>query len=676
MSTPYRGQWHGKERYFGLHYDLHAGKHDTELGLQATPEQLIPMLRLTNPDFVQTDCKGHPGYTSWFSQTPEASVPPGLTADALEGWRAATRQLEMPLHCHYSGIWDRAAGEKHPDWTQVDADGTHTGAPFGATKGAATPERVCPRSDYLDKLMIPQMLELIDRYEVDGFWVDGDLWASQPCYCNRCRAAFTERTGIAEPPHGPEAPHWTEWITFALDSFYDYVNRYAAAVHAHKPGVLVCSNWLQTFRNPGAPVAATDWISGDNTWVWGLDASRCEARFIATRGKPWDIMLWSFYSSHGMGDATSPWTFKPVEMLQQEAAVTLALGGNVQIYENPGGVRSGQLIPWRMELLGEVAAFVKARRELCQETETVPQIAVLHSEHHVNQNRGANLMWGVDVAPVQGAVFSLLEAAYNVDILDEWALLHRLGEFPVVVAPEQNDMSDEMVAALKAFVEDGGKLLLSGAGALARFGEDFLGVEAGAALDAGSYHVPAGDGSAPVYSERWQLLSPLATEGIGRLGKSSLLDDRLLPGPAWAHHQIGAGAVATVPFDLFRSFDRNRYPRVRQFVSEVVARLAGPLPTRVETPTAVDVILRRKGDMTLVHLLNRSSGLPNVPTSGGVDEIMPLGPIVIEIDRETTPASVSLAFEEGEIEWLHADGVLRVMVKQVRIHAAVVVVEP
>jgi hypothetical protein len=233
-----------------------------------------------------------------------------------------------------------------------------------------------------------------------------------------------------------------------------------------------------------------------------------------------------------------------------------------------------------------------------------------------------------------------------------------------------------MVAALKAFVEDGGKLLLSGAGALARFGEDFLGVEAGAALDAGSYHVPAGDGSAPVYSERWQLLSPLATEGIGRLGKSSLLDDRLLPGPAWAHHQIGAGAVATVPFDLFRSFDRNRYPRVRQFVSEVVARLAGPLPTRVETPTAVDVILRRKGDMTLVHLLNRSSGLPNVPTSGGVDEIMPLGPIVIEIDRETTPASVSLAFEEGEIEWLHADGVLRVMVKQVRIHAAVVVVEP
>lgn len=79
------------------------------------------------------------------------------------------------------------------------------------------------------------------------------------------------------------------------------VTRYCAAVPAHKPGVLVCSNWLQTFRNLGEPKVPTDWISGDNAWVWGLDGSRCEARFLSTRGKHWDIMLWTFYCSHGMG---------------------------------------------------------------------------------------------------------------------------------------------------------------------------------------------------------------------------------------------------------------------------------------------------------------------------------------------------------------------------------------
>ena len=673
MTDIYRGQWHAAACYFGLHYDLHAGKEDTELGLRATPEELVPALSLAEPDFVQTDCKGHPGYTSWFSRTPAASVPPGLQADALAGWREATRRMGIPLHCHYSGIWDRAAGEKHPEWTQVDADGTHTGAPFGATKGAATPERMCPRSDYLDELMIPQLLELIDRYGVDGFWVDGDLWASQPCYCERCRAAFAEQTGIAEPPTDPDDPGWPTWIAFALDSFYAYVNRYAAAVHAHRPGVLVCSNWLQTFRNPGPPVAATDWISGDNTWVWGLDASRCEARFISTRGKPWDIMLWSFYCSHGMGDPTSPWTFKPVQMLQQEAAVTLALGGHVQVYENPGSVRSGQLIPWRMRAIGEVAAFVKARRELCQGTETIPQVAVLHSEAHVLRHRGVNLMWGADPAAVQGATYSLLENAYHGDILDEWALLPELDRFPVVVAPEQAEMSDAMVAALKRYVEGGGKLLVSGAGVVERFGEAFLGVRDGEGEGPGIYHVLVGHGAVPVYSASRRLVEPVTAEGIGQLGTSDLPDERLLAAPAWTLNRVGAGAVAVIPYELFRHFDRNRYPLVREFVGEVMARLVGPLPIRARVPTCVDVILRRRGDTTLVHLINRASGLPNVPNSGAVDEIMPVGPVEVVIERETAPDGVHLAFEEAPLTWTFEAGMLKVMLARVGIHAAIVV---
>ena len=665
--------WHGKTRYFGLHYDLHAGKNDAELGLRANAEELIPHLQAAGVDFVQTDCKGHPGYTSWFSQTPGAAIPPQLKADALLGWREATRRLGMPLHCHYSGVWDIAAGEKHPEWTLVDKDGKLAGAPFGANSGAATPEKMCPRSPYLDELMIPQLLELIDRYQVDGFWIDGDLWGSEPCYCERCRAEFTARTGIAEPPKEPGEPNWPIWFKFAQDSFNEYVTRYAEAVHRHKPGVLVCSNWLQTFRNPGQPNAPTDWISGDNTWVWGMDGSRCEARFISTRGKHWDIMIWSFYCSHGMGDPTSPWTFKPIEMLQQEAAVTLALGGALQVYETPGGVRNGQLIPWRMKLLGGLGEFAHARRELCQDSETIPQIAVLHSETHAHAHSGRNLMWGVDTAAVQGAVYSLLEAHYNVDILDEWALLPRAQEFPLIVAGEQTEMAAEMVEALKRYVEQGGKLLLSGAGMFERFGGEFLGVEAGELLGKGSYHIPGGEGAAPVYSETWRLVQPAAAEGVGRLGTTSLLDERLLNGPAWTYRQVGQGAVAYIPYDVFRSFEHNRYPRVRQFIGEVASKLLGALPVRVCAPTCVDVVLRKKDDLTLAHLINRASGLPNVPNSGAIDEIPLVGPITIEMELPQAPAQVWLAFEDSPLQWDYADGCLKARVERVHIHAAVVV---
>jgi hypothetical protein len=662
MST-YAGRWHGLNRYFGLHYDLHAGHGDTELGVRAKPAELARMFKLASVDFVQTDCKGHPGYTSWFSKTRGASVPPKLKADALKGWREGTRRVKLPLHCHYSGIWDMAAGAKHPDWTRVGSDG----------KRAAKPEKMCPRGPYLEKLLIPQMLELIDRYKVDGFWVDGDIWATEPCYCKRCCAEFTRRTGTKRPPKKQGDANWPAWIQFSLDSFYEYVTRYCDAVHRHKPGVLVASNWIQTFRNPGKPAVPTDWISGDNNWVWGLDGSRCEARFISTRNKPWDIMLWAFYKSRGMEDPTSPWAFKPVEMISQEASVTLALGGSVQVYENPSPLRSGQLIPWRMKRIGAVGKFVKARRELCQGTQTIGQVAVLHSEAHAPQHRGANLMWGVDTGHVQGAVYSLLEHHYNVDILDEWALLQRIGEFQIVVAPECPELSRRMIDALKRFVNLGGKLLLSGARMLEAFGEEFLGVKAGGLEEKAICHIPSSNSSTPVYSSALRLVQPVTAVGIGHLGRTSLLDERLWDGPAWTLRKSGSGAVAYVPFDIFRAFAHERYVGVREFVGAIMSRLAGRLSIRVAAPRCVDVILRKKGSRKLAHFINRSSGLPNVPSNGAIDEIQSTGPITIEFDLPQRPKKVSLAFEDGKLMWMYERGTLRATLERVHIHAALVV---
>ena len=337
--------------------------------------------------------------------------------------------------------------------------------------------------------------------------------AMEPCYCDRCRAAFRQKTGIAEPPKDPADPRWPTWWKFSRESFAEYVARYCDAVHRRKPGGLVCSNWLETLHDPGEPRPATDWISGDNAAVWGLDNCRCEARFISTRGKPWDIMMWCFYSAHGQFGRTD-WSMKPVEMLEQEAAVIVALGGNVQTCENPfGALRTGQMVPWRLKRVGALADFVERRRALCQDTETIPQIAVLHSEHHAQATaQGGNLLSSIDVTPVQGAVFSLLECHYGVDVLDEWALAPRLGQFPVIVAPEQTRLSEKMVEALKAFVRSGGKLLVSGAKVFERFGGDFLGVKGGRLVGNTVYHVPAADGTVPIRSDSWRLIELAGAE--------------------------------------------------------------------------------------------------------------------------------------------------------------------
>jgi len=113
--------WH-EEAFFGLHYDLHPSAADTELGRETTYEHIRAMLEKVNPDFVQYDCKGHPGYAGY--PTEVGSPSPGIVNDALKIWREVTRDMGIPLSIHYSGVWDTRAIELHPEWARIRSDGT------------------------------------------------------------------------------------------------------------------------------------------------------------------------------------------------------------------------------------------------------------------------------------------------------------------------------------------------------------------------------------------------------------------------------------------------------------------------------------------------------------------------------------------------------------------------
>ena len=442
--------------------------------------------------------------------------------------------------------------------------------------------------------------------------------------------------------------------------------------------MLVCSNWLQTFAHPGEPKVPTDWISGDNSWVNGLDGgiggSRCEARFLSTRSKHWDIMLWNFYCSHGMGKSESPWTPKPPQMLMQEAAVLLSFGGSVQLYEASTGLRDGRLVENRIRRMAEVGRFVKKRRTLCQGSESIPQIAVLHSETHLRSTvRGKNLMWDSDFLPVKGAIFALLENHYGVDVLDEWALLPRLAEFPVVVVPERHALSEEMLKALKEYVHGGGKLLVTGAESFERFGSAFLGVSAGMLESGVAYYVPAADSATPLFSKTWRLVKPTTAKSLGSLGRTALTDAEMLAHPAATLNRVGRGAVAYIPADVCRDFEHNRYPLIRAFIGEVTRALAGKLPISVQAPLCVDVALRRKGDRSIIHFVNRASGIPNQPNNGAIDEIPKVGPIIITVNAVKPPVSVTAAWEGSKPKWRLKGPTLTVTLDALHIHEAILI---
>jgi hypothetical protein len=661
----YKGRWY-KGAGFGFHYDIHAGPKDTDIGTHVSLEELVPSLALMAPTWIQTDCKGGPGMTSWPSKTPTATTSPGVKQDALRGWVEAAHKLGVPIHGHYAAVADEAAIKMNPTWRVVVNPSTlnvHSSC-------------VCPRSDYTDTLIIPQLIEAVEDYGLNGFWLDGPIAGYDFCYCQRCRDAFREQTGIAEPPQETTDPNWLTWVAFNRTTMEGFVAHVVQAVQARCPETLICDNYLHTYRHPGEPVVATDWISGD---VWqDVDEIRCEARFMATRGRPWDIMAWAFDSPNqaNRGSLESPWEIKSVARLQLEASIALSLGGNFQIYETTN-LRDGRLVPWRMARLGQVGEFFKERQEISVGSEPLRQAVVLHSEYHLRSQAVKELFWDYDLHGIRGALFSLLETSLSTDLLDEWALKPVLSQYPLVVAPEQDNMSDEMVNSLKDYVSGGGRLLLTGAAAYDRFGGEFLGASSQEVLGPATYYIGAGDGSTPIFSPTWRSLVPTTAAAFSSVGRTPLANAELMPFPPVVLNKVGDGVVAYMPFDLFHFFSRTRYPMVRVLIEAIVRALDSDFPITVQAPPMVDVVLRRQGATILVHLTNRNEGLLSAANPHG--EPPPAGPIIVTLHLPSSPSDIRVMFEQGKNETTVTDNAVnkgvtvKVLIPQVTIHKTVAI---
>ncbi|MCC6487342.1 MAG: hypothetical protein IT364_07565 [Candidatus Hydrogenedentes bacterium] len=636
--------------FFGLHYDLHPGAGDTELGRETTYDHIREQLEKVKPDFVQYDCKGHPGYAGY--PTEVGSPSPGIVNDALRVWRDVTRDMGIPLSIHFSGVWDTRAIELHPEWARISAD------------GKANPNNTDPLSDYTTALMIPQLVEVVTKYDLDGVWIDGENWASQPSWSERCSGEFTKRTGIATVPRKADEPHWFEWLAFQRDLFTEHVAKYTQALHEAKPDVAVCSNWMYSVRQPEPIAVPVDYLSGDFDPSFGAERACAESRFLASRGLPWNLMAWAFLKT---GDQN--WTMKTVPHLSQEIAVSLAQGGAVFIYNVPQ--RSGRLTAWHQDILAGVADFCRKRKEYCFETETLPQVALLHSESFYYRNNDPLFNFASANQPMEGALHALLESGYSVDILNEETLLARMQEYPAVVVAEQEGLPDAMKSALADYVRKGGRLVMSGANVSKDFAE-LAGVSAVEGQTHPSAYVPADNGCVTV-SGPWQGVTLNGAEALSPLLSQQEPELNQIGTPAATRMKVGDGMVVAIHGPVFRAYHRGHYPRLRQFIGDCMSALNSPRLCHVDGPWWIEMSARRKDGKTLIQFVNRSASGYTAPNRHMVEHVPDAGPFTVTLPLDKKPARCYMAPDETGLEWSYADGTLTAEVSGLAIHNVLVV---
>ncbi|HYW78209.1 MAG TPA: hypothetical protein VE890_01485, partial [Thermoguttaceae bacterium] len=344
------------DAFLGVHFDFHAGADCDRVGARTTRPMVELVIDKVKPDYIQIDCKGHPGYASYPTKLGNAA--PGFVGDPLRIWREVTRERGIALFMHYSGVWDSRAVATHPQWAAIDGNGR----PNAKATSVFGP--------YVDQLMIPQLRELAGKYDVDGVWVDGDCWGTVPDYGEVAVREFCRQTGAASAPRSAAEPYWNEWMDFHREGFRRYVRHYVDELKQSHPDFQVISNWAFSDHMPEPVSADVAGLSGDFAPDDSVNSARFAGRCLEDQGVPWDLMSWSF--------SRKTRKQKPAVQLMQEAAVVLALGGGYQAYfkqDRDGAIRD----PAEMDVMAQVARFCRDRQAFCHRSIAVPQIALLYS---------------------------------------------------------------------------------------------------------------------------------------------------------------------------------------------------------------------------------------------------------------------------------------------------------
>jgi len=637
------------DSFFGLHFDFHATDKDNKIGETMTEELVDSMLTLIKPDFIQVDCKGHPGISSY--PTKVGNPAPGFVKDPYPIWRKATAKHGVGLFVHYSGVIDQEAVTKHPDWAALDQDGK-----IRSGKNSV-------RGPYVDQLLIPQMKELIDNYQIDGAWVDGESWALELDYSKYMLDAFHRETGISSTPHSEKDLGWQGFRSFNRNSFRKYISHYVDELHQYDPNFQIASNWAFSSFMPRPVDVKVDFISGDfdpnNSLYSGLYESRC----IAPQGKPWDLMAWSF--TH---DNEGCFVYKSPVQLKQAAATVISMGGGFQIYSTQN--RDASIKPWLFGTLKSVGDFCRDRQPYCQNAKPVPQIALLYSTANFEKNSEPLYSNSGKISdPLKGMLNLLLDSRNAVEILMEHHLEKRIDEYPLVVIPETQYLTDEFKKVLLGYVNKGGNLLIVGAEATAMFA-DQLNVELTGSASYVTKNLAWNGQLAGVRG----LVQPFklrpATETMGKIYDEP--DFRFQSSPAATIATYGKGKIAGIYFSIGKYYLKMNNPVYRDFVNALVKKLFTDQKVEVTGSEDVVVTVNKLGNKLAVNLINMSGPHANTRVAR-YDNIPAIGPLVVKIRTENKPSKVMLQPGNRSLKYSYSNGMVTTTVDKVDIHSILVV---
>jgi hypothetical protein len=607
--------------------------------------------------------------------------------------------MEVARRCHDRGIrtlayyslcWENRAWDENPDWRYRDAEGVDRREPgqFG---------HVCMNTGYKDELVMPQLREIVERYPVDGLWLDipspgGTPRPGQLCHCSACRNKWRQRFGHERL----EELSPREQLRLDMATIEDYLLETRVLLDDHQP------DWALVLNCVGKPVI--------NRRIKQL----CDAGTWESQPHAGDYLRHSYAARLGRNDITDlqimtvrfyEWwgdlSLKPAAQLTTECAAIIGNGQVVSVGDQANVDASLQ--PPAYDVLAESFGFVAEREELIADAESVRHAVVLlpgPDPHAPLAVTAADCEETYPDHPAwRGVHKMLIESHIQVDLACE-ALADDLDDMPMILLPEPAGYAPATLERLREYVRNGGLLVVAGNATIcegqfhladvlglnyieplntARPDQQVVHFKPHASLQADLPDLPLQlrgraakvtlDGATEVAS----LWLPEATYQPNQRFRNSFppAAANRSPFPFATVNEFGKGKAAYIAGSIFQSYWRWNHHWLRVFVERLLRSIDPAMPYNIDAAGKIEANLMRIGDdllMNLIHYDLQHGG--DGQSIAGIERVHPVHEITCRV-RSDACRAVRLEPCGTELEFSHKNDLVTFTVPTVEYLAMV-----
>lgn len=276
------------DKYKKYSLDMHVNVNRDEFMKQFNPEALAKDIIDTGAKAGMMYIQSHFGYSYWPTKVGE--MHPGLIGneDAFKRLYDAMHEGGMDIDVYFSMIYNNWAYENHPEWRIKDVDGKYSrdkGRRFGLC---------CPNNQgYKEfcRAQIADFSEYIGPYE--AFFADMTFWPTV-CYCDSCRARWEKEVG-GEMPRIVDwkDPRWLlfqskreEWLQDFMQYIYDSVKMVNPGAVVEMQNSTMPGSWMMGVTEN--TTVTSDAVSGDLYGGFTQQTFACKMYYNMTPNLPFN----------------------------------------------------------------------------------------------------------------------------------------------------------------------------------------------------------------------------------------------------------------------------------------------------------------------------------------------------------------------------------------------------